>query len=444
MNSTLSILEIALTIILTIFLFSKISGRQLTLIEIGICIALRLGLVILFIAANTIINLSFLKYWLLPIYMLSLAFLLLRPISKTLVVFYGLFPIVLRNLCSRSLAFFVFPLFNIDFHTTNQGFWGYFVDVLSTLCVLLFLRWMQYDFKTLRSSEVSPIDKRILQFTNGCMVSYYLLMQFSTYLEYELAINTVIYRQFLLVVYWIIFTGAIASLDRRLRNSLQERLAVQRELQLANMIDYSHHIEGLYKEVRSFRHDYSNMLTTLKLGIDNEDISIVKSVYQSIFKESNTHFRHPKYNIDRLVNVDNPALKSLLAAQLSQAIDNHIMVSIEVPDSIKPQGMELIDFITIVSVLWDNAIEASLETDDPKIAMSYFTLKHKQIFIIENSTKENAIDTSTIFNYEISSKGRNRGIGLYNVRGVINRYPNISIATSSQDFSFCQTFEIIL
>lgn len=233
MNSTLSILEIALTIILTIFLFSKISGRQLTLIEIGICIALRLGLVILFIAANTIINLSFLKYWLLPIYMLSLAFLLLRPISKTLVVFYGLFPIVLRNLCSRSLAFFVFPLFNIDFHTTNQGFWGYFVDVLSTLCVLLFLRWMQYDFKTLRSSEVSPIDKRILQFTNGCMVSYYLLMQFSTYLEYELAINTVIYRQFLLVVYWIIFTGAIASLDRRLRNSLQERLAVQRELQLA-------------------------------------------------------------------------------------------------------------------------------------------------------------------------------------------------------------------
>ncbi|MFD3016369.1 ATP-binding protein, partial [Streptococcus agalactiae] len=117
-------LEIALTIILTIFLFSKISGRQLTLIEIGICIALRLGLVILFIAANTIINLSFLKYWLLPIYMLSLAFLLLRPISKTLVVFYGLFPIVLRNLCSRSLAFFVFPLFNIDFHTTNQGFWG--------------------------------------------------------------------------------------------------------------------------------------------------------------------------------------------------------------------------------------------------------------------------------------------------------------------------------
>ncbi|MFD3123960.1 ATP-binding protein, partial [Streptococcus agalactiae] len=144
------------------------------------------------------------------------------------------------------------------------------------------------------------------------------------------AINTVIYRQFLLVAYWIIFTGAIASLDRRLRNSLQERLAVQRELQLAIMIDYSHHIEGLYKEVRSFRHDYSNMLTTLKLGIDNEDISIVKSVYQSIFKESNTHFRHPKYNIDRLVNVDNPALKSLLAAKLSQAIANHIMVSIEV------------------------------------------------------------------------------------------------------------------
>lgn len=132
MNSTLSILEIALTIILTIFLFSKISGRQLTLIEIGICIALRLGLVILFIAANTIINLSFLKYWLLPIYMLSLAFLLLRPISKTLVVFYGLFPIVLRNLCSRSLAFLSFLCLILIFIQPTRGFG----DILLMSCLL--------------------------------------------------------------------------------------------------------------------------------------------------------------------------------------------------------------------------------------------------------------------------------------------------------------------
>ncbi|WP_159587508.1 GHKL domain-containing protein [Streptococcus halichoeri] len=76
--------------------------------------------------------------------------------------------------------------------------------------------------------------------------------------------------------------------------------------------------------------------------------------------------------------------------------------------------------------------------------MSYFTLNHKQIFIIENSTKEKAVDTSTLFNYEISSKGQNRGIGLYNAIEIINRYPNISIATSSQVCKFRQTFEIIL
>ncbi|WP_221913287.1 GHKL domain-containing protein [Streptococcus halichoeri] len=76
--------------------------------------------------------------------------------------------------------------------------------------------------------------------------------------------------------------------------------------------------------------------------------------------------------------------------------------------------------------------------------MSYFTLNHKQIFIIKNSSKEKAVDTSTLFNYEISSKGQNRGIGLYNAIEIINRYPNISIATSKQVCKFRQTFEIIL
>ncbi|HFK9485612.1 TPA: GHKL domain-containing protein [Streptococcus agalactiae] len=92
---------------------------------------------------------------------------------------------------------------------------------------------------------------------------------------------------------------------------------------------------------------------------------------------------------------------------------------------------------------YSHHIEVSLETDEPKIAMSYFTLNHKQIFIIENSIVEERIDASRLFGYGASSKGEDRGLGLYNVMKVIDRYPNASISTNSEQHTFRQGLEII-
>ncbi|HGD4779074.1 TPA: GHKL domain-containing protein [Streptococcus agalactiae] len=92
---------------------------------------------------------------------------------------------------------------------------------------------------------------------------------------------------------------------------------------------------------------------------------------------------------------------------------------------------------------YSHHIEVSLETDEPKIAMSYFTLNYKQIFIIENSIVEERIDASRLFGYGASSKGEDRGLGLYNVMKVIDRYPNASISTNSEQHTFRQGLEII-
>ena len=91
--------------------------------------------------------------------------------------------------------------------------------------------------------------------------------------------------------------------------------------------------------MRGFRHDYANLLITLRLGIEDNDINQIKNIYQSVLKNSQKRLRANKYDIGRLVNIENSALKSLLASKLIQVNDNYISVSSEVPEMITPQGL---------------------------------------------------------------------------------------------------------
>ena len=298
------------------------------------------------------------------------------------------------------------------------------------LDVLFFLKWLRYDFVKLRTDILVDKDKRILYLTNWAMIVYYLLISILTYLEYEKGIATIEYRQLILVVYLVFFMGIIKQLDFHLRKKLQEELNFQQDLQLRNLEMYSNQVEELYREVKGFRHDYANLLTTLRLAIEDNDIEQIKDIYQSVLKDSHKQLRASKYDIGRLVNIDNSALKSLLASKFLQANDNNILVSLEVPEVISPQGMDLVHFITIVSILLDNAIEATVEAREPKLTIAFLRGNDKQVFIIENTTKEEWVNLSEVYDLGYSSKGENRGIGLSNVMKIIERYPNASLNTT--------------
>ena len=72
-----------------------------------------------------------------------------------------------------------------------------------------------------------------------------------------------------------------------------------------------------------------------------------------------------------LVNVRDRALKSLLAGKFLKARDKKIIFNVEVPEEIQVEGMSLLDFLTIVSILCDNAIEASVEASQPHVSIAF-------------------------------------------------------------------------
>ena len=51
------------------------------------------------------------------------------------------------------------------------------------------------------------------------------------------------------------------------------------------------------------------------------------------------------------MNIRDRALKSLLAGKFLKARDKKIVFNVEVPEEIQVEGMRLLDFLTIVSIL---------------------------------------------------------------------------------------------
>ena len=428
---------------LELFIFFKVDGIVLTLERVFKAFLFKLLLVVIFVTISYIVGNNYLSYFVEPLYGIGLSLLLLRGLPKKLLFFYGLFPMILVNLFYRGISYFVLPFLGQGHVYDDRSFIWLCIKIFICFISLAFLKWLDYDFTSLRKEIPDKDFQKSLTKINWIMGAYYLVMQSLSYFEYVQGIQSTTVRHFILVFYLLFFMGVIKKLDTYLKEKLQEKLNQEQTLRYRDMERYSRHIEELYKEVRSFRHDYSNLLTSLRLGIEEEDMEQIKEVYDSVLKDSSEKLQDNKYDLGRLVNIRDKALKSLLAGKFLKARDKKIVFNVEVPEEIQVEGMRLLDFLTIVSILCDNAIEASAEASQPHVSIAFFKNGAQETFIIENSIKEEGIDISEIFSFGASSKGEERGVGLYTVMKIVESHPNTSLNTTCQNQVFRQVLTMI-
>ena len=426
---------------LKIVIFFKVDGISLTFDRIFKAFLLKFLLAAIVTTFKFLVLTDYLSYFIEPLFGISLSLLLLRELPKKLLFFYGLFPIVLMDIFYRSVSYFVFPFLGQGIVDGNP----LFLLIMLFVCfiVLVFLKWLDYDFTRLRKEFLDKGFQQSLTKINWIMGAYFLVMENLSYFEYAYDIQSKTVRHLILVFYLLFFMGIVKKLDTYLKDKLHERLDQEQALRYRDMERYSRHIEELYKEVRSFRHDYTNLLTSLRLGIEEEDMEQIKEVYDSVLKDSSEKLQDNKYDLGRLVNIRDKALKSLLAGKFLKARDKNIVFNVEVPEEIQVEGMSLLDFLTIVSILCDNAIEASAEASQPHVSIAFLKNGAQETFIIENSIKEEGIDVSEIFSFGVSSKGEDRGVGLYTVMKIVESYPNASLNTTCQDQVFRQVLTMI-
>ncbi|WP_386701480.1 sensor histidine kinase [Streptococcus loxodontisalivarius] len=313
----------------------------------------------------------------------------------------------------------------------------------------LFIKILRVDIANIKRIFNYPEFKGLILLLNASMLFYSLVLHAilvasgdQQELSFTLKLANTEISVDLMLTQVLIFIGSILYFNFKMKEILDKELEESKEQQIRSLSSYSKHVESLYKELRSFRHDYTNVLVSLNQAIQEEDMGQVKSVYETVIAGSDKRFYDSKYDIANLSNLQNDAMKSLISAKLIEAQNRGISLTVEIPELIDAPKIDLLDMVTILSIFLDNAIEAAEEATKPRLTLAYFKEGSARVLIIENSTAKDKIATKDIFKYGQSSKGADRGIGLANVREILGKYPQASLATRSRNYLFSQELKI--
>ncbi|WP_164682980.1 sensor histidine kinase [Streptococcus hyointestinalis] len=357
-------------------------------------------------------------------------------------LFYGLYPWVIEGLLRRFVFFYIFPIF----HATDSrlfvenGLVPFITELFVYLIYFVSTYRLRFDFNVL-VDLVSTQTLRIRLFAIDIgMLVYFIAMEFFSGAEYYGHVDTLLIRQLLTIVYFIVFIGSLLYLNSAYKKHLEEELVKVRLSELDTLVTYTKQIEELYADIRAFRHDYANVLTTINEGIIHNDMDIIKKVYQSVLKESSDILESSKYDFEGLAYITDDALKSLIATKIFDAKKRGIDVQLDIPDKVdKPDNMALLDVIRLISILIDNAVEAALRAEHPQIMLNIHEDKDDYTIVISNSTKEERTPIAYLSgNGYTSKKSGEHGIGLVTIKRFKDKYPQLSVEATSDQYRVTQ------
>lgn len=206
--------------------------------------------------------------------------------------------------------------------------------------------------------------------------------------------------------------------------------------------EYTNQIENMYSSLRSFKHDYSNIMLSMSGYIEANDMDGLREYFDKEILPISKRITKNTAHMNQLINIKTTELKSIISSKLLYAIELNIHVSIEVTDEIASIPMDTLDLCRIIGIFLDNAIEATLETEQPALRFALINLETEYIFIISNTFLEKGIPYATLSKPNVSTKGANRGIGLYNAHEIISKYNHVFLDTEIQGKTFVQRLQI--
>ena len=349
-----------------------------------------------------------------------------------------LFCVLTDNIFSLFWDTFLFPVSSLQDNSTY-----YMLYILSYIFLLAVICPVTAKFFHRFISKIdTSISKRllILIVTNLtiCLIIFLFNIVIGEHIGYNRKVIT--FNCILFACYFVVSTALIVNMI----NAYIDKMDVDmRKDAYHRLQDYTNQIESMYSSLRSFKHDYHNIMLTLSEYIETEDINGLRTYFDKEIIPLNKKLSVNTSNLNQLINIKIPAIKGIVSAKLLYAAELNITTNIEVIDEILDIPMDIVDLSRILGIFLDNAIEASLETETPIIQFAAISSEDEYIFIISNSFLDHGIPHAILRKSTISTKGSNRGIGLYNAHEIISKYNHVLWETETTELYFIQRLIII-
>ena len=240
-----------------------------------------------------------------------------------------------------------------------------------------------------------------------------------------------------ILTYVFMYIGVI-SFTRRVRlQQLQKESEELKNMIVEQQNMYINELEDIQKQMRIFRHDYQNQMSSLYLSSQEGDIENVEKSLKTMINDFDEHIGKKMNITNQLANIQIPEVKSLLMKKMTEIQKFDISIKLEVLYPFSKINMPVFDFIRCLGILIDNAME-EVKENNGYIHLVLLASSSSQLTMTISNTIHREIDCKKIFQEGYSTKGENRGMGLNILQEIIHQNENITMETRVENNEFIQ------
>lgn len=211
------------------------------------------------------------------------------------------------------------------------------------------------------------------------------------------------------------------------------------DLEVAN--NYNQVLSNINDTVRAFKHDFANIIASIGGFISTNDMLGLKKFYLSL--ETDYNELNNLYTLNPEL-ISNSGVYNLLNQKYNLAVSNGIKFNLSYFVDINNFNISIYELTRILGILLDNAIDAAKSSHEKILNVSFKSepKKHRNVIVVQNSYLDKNLDIDDIFRKGITSKVNHTGLGLWEVKKILSKNPNLDLYTSKDDLLFTQQLEI--
>lgn len=382
----------------------------------------------------------------------------LSPYLALALCFVYIFILTKRNILAVCLSLFNYLLSIVlnygllAFHHLTHGIseaeaaTTYHIPYYTFFTVLLLLvsfglRWLYHHFIGNTLKLTFPLATLFLVYLGLCALIFvynYTYEETQNFPQELVHMNTILF-----IVFFTITSIFLILLIHMFKKDV--KLQTQ-NVQYKSLQNYTAQVEELYQNLRGFKHDYLNLLTTMDYYVANKDWEAMRVFYETKISPTRAMLQNSYQDLGQLQNLEIAEIKSILYNKFVKAVEMNIAVNLEIREPIRQLDADPVDIARVLGIYLDNAIDAlnapELSDDQRQLHVAVLTDSDAVVFIIRNTCQDFPLQLQKLGTLNYSTKGENRGMGLYLARQTLRNYRNIQSTPSYEDHAFTQTLII--
>lgn len=309
---------------------------------------------------------------------------------------------------------------------------GLHLSISIAVSLLLYRLRFGTWFRLLLDNESAPWRTALLLFTLEAVMELFLQLLNGVQPQF------LVFYYLLVVVMVVLMATLVVHLAQRFDSA--RKMQAQQDI-IAQQRLYEQDLEIIRREVRTFRHDYKNLLAGLAQQAGEGELEGLRHTLSELDAGFDLRLGRKIQASIQIGNLQIPEIRSLLLSKLTIMREKGVEYRLEVLYPVVAVDMDIWDFVRCLGILTDNAMEAALDAEQPWVEIVLLA-QNGRVFLRVSNSYANLIDPGKMWNDGWSTKGVGRGLGLPGYQHILESYPNISPYTSWGNGVFVQELTV--